>query len=136
MTESKTALRPLIRFSEMLRDVTYKDWSFVVGGAGTDLWLQVQFKAKDNFGSAEESWSGRKWRLSEHMTKSEVVQTALMAVLAAEEHEAQEQFLYQGRAIFGPHFSVDKLWLLTYEPGAQETRESPAVVSSNTCGND
>lgn len=44
------------------------------------------------------------------MTRSEVVQTALKAVLAAVEHEAREFFTYNGRAIFGPHYDVDALW--------------------------
>jgi hypothetical protein len=43
------------------------------------------------------------------MTRSEVVQTALKAVLSAEEHEARERFLYKGKAVFGPHFDVDVL---------------------------
>ena len=55
-------------------------------------------------------WSGRKWMLSPHMVKSEVVQTAFKAVLTAAEHEARERFLYRGRAIFGPHYDVDRLW--------------------------
>lgn len=54
---------------------------------------------------------GRKWRLSPHMTKSEVVQTAFKAVLTFEEHEARENFRYRGRAVFGPHIDVDALLL-------------------------
>lgn len=123
-----TSFRKAVAFADMLRDVSYKDWRFAVGGTGTDLWLQVQFVAKDNFGTAEESWTGRKWRLSVHMTKSEVIQTALKAVLAAEEHEAREKFLYRGRAIFGPHFSVDRLWELADAPGAHDVRPEPGHV--------
>ena len=55
---------------------------------------------------------GRKWRLSEHMTKSEIVQTALKAVLAFEEHEVRENFKYRGQAIFDPHYDVDALYEL------------------------
>lgn len=54
-------------------------------------------------------WSSRKWRLSLHMTRSEIVQTALKAVLTAVEHEARERFLYKGQPIFGPHHDVDAL---------------------------
>lgn len=47
--------------------------------------------------------------LSPNMTKSELVQTAMKAVLAAEEHEAREHFRYRGKCIFGPHIDVDGL---------------------------
>lgn len=43
------------------------------------------------------------------MVKSEVVATAMKAVLAAEEHEARELFKYRGKAIFNPHIDVDAL---------------------------
>ncbi len=44
------------------------------------------------------------------MTRGEIVRTALMAVLAVEEHEARERFLWRGRAVFGPHLSLEALW--------------------------
>ena len=100
-----------MKFSELLAildEINYRDWSFAVGVESRGFTLQVQFRA----GTAGEEQRGRKWRISEHMTRSEVVQTALMAVLAAEEHEARERFLYRGEAIFFPHFDVDDLWLL------------------------
>lgn len=52
---------------------------------------------------------GRKWMLSPWMTRSEIVQTAFMAVLAFVEHEIRERFRYRGRAVFGPHFDVEQL---------------------------
>jgi len=51
----------------------------------------------------------RKWRLSTHMTKSELVQTAFKCYLTSMEHRAREGFTYKGRRIFGPHFDVDAL---------------------------
>ncbi len=107
---------------EWLSAVTYKDWLFFIGGDVDGSYLQVQFAAPDSATGEAASWAGRKWRLSPHMTRSEVVQTALKAVLTAEEHEAREQFLYRGRAIFGPRINVERLWELTGEPAAKETR--------------
>lgn len=52
----------------------------------------------------------RKWLLSEHMVKSELIQTAFKCYLTSLEHRAREHFLYRGRRIFGPHFDVDSLW--------------------------
>ena len=71
----------------------------------------------------EQSWAGRKWRLSPHMTDSEIVGTALKAVLTAEEHEARENFLYRGRPIFGPHLDVDQLWELAGRQNALSVRD-------------
>lgn len=84
-------------------NIQYKDWSFYVGRNGSTAYLQAQFVDEGK------RQHGRKWMLSEFMTKSEIIQTALKAVLAAEEHEAREKFLYRGKSIFGPHFDVDEL---------------------------
>lgn len=86
-----------------LLHVSYKDWQFRTSDDPDDLWLQVLIPDGDKI------YHGRKWRLSQHMTRSEVVQTALLAVLAAEEHEAREKFTYRGEAIFQPHYNVDDL---------------------------
>lgn len=83
-----------------------------------DLVLQVQFAADGDV------WRGRKWRLSKHMTPSEVVQTCLKAVLTAEEHEAREHFLYQGRAIFGPHINIEALWEVCEKKEVRDARTS------------
>jgi hypothetical protein len=100
--------------------IRYKDWKFVVEGVD---YLQAVFTAADN-GWPERTYEAhtRKWRLSRHMNKSEVVQTCLMAVLAAEEHEARERFLWCGKAVFGPHFDIDRLHALCESPDALEYR--------------
>lgn len=77
---------------------------FRVSGDPDDLWLQVY----DPRLPAEVS-AGRKWRVSRFAAHSEVIQTALAAVLAWAEHEVREAFLYKGWPIFGPHHSVDDL---------------------------
>ncbi len=85
---------------DILRDIQYLGWVFLLSDDNT---IQVQFQ------SCGQPHRGRKWRLSPWMTKSEIVQTALMAVLAAEEHEVREHFQYKGEAIYGPHYNVDDL---------------------------
>lgn len=93
-------------------EIRYKDWSFHVGSDLGRLYLQVWFPAKDVASFKNSQQNGRKWWLSEFMVKSEVVQTALKAVLTAEEHEAREQFKYAGKAVFNPHINVDSLALV------------------------
>lgn len=98
------------QMKEILAEVEYRDWVLHVEEDAPIPYLQVRFVAPD-VDDWEPSWQhGRKWWLSSYMTKSELVQTALKAVLTAEEHEARERFLYQGRRIFGPHINVDVLW--------------------------
>lgn len=64
-------------------------------------WLQIV----DN-DLPKEYASGRKWRLSQHMTESEVVGTAWAAYKAWREHEDMESFTYCGVAVFNPHVSI------------------------------
>ncbi len=87
--------------ANVLARIKYKDWTFFL--PPDESYLQIHFSAGGT------KWHGRKWRLSRHMTTSEIVQTALKAVLAAEEHEAREAFTYRGHAIFGPHLNVESL---------------------------
>lgn len=102
------------QFEEVLRNVHYRGWSFLVREddahrSNARCYLQIAFNAPNRDDGKNAAWTGRKWFLSSHMTVSEIVQTALLAVLAAEEHEARENFMYRGRAIFGPHWDVDEL---------------------------
>jgi hypothetical protein len=99
------------------------------GGA---LYLQVRFTSTDPHTQVVGEQGGRKWFLSAHMTDGEVVQTALMAILAAEEHEAREFFTFEGRAIFGPHFNLQKLVPLCDENGATEVRTTGASSPTTT----
>lgn len=91
----------------LLTLITFDDWIFVAGERGDELFLQVSFVADDCI------QGGRKWWISRHMTISEAVQTAFKAVLTAQEHEVREKFLYNGHAIFGPHFDVNALVALS-----------------------
>lgn len=93
----------------IVAEVEYAGWTFHVGEDGPRPYLQVQFDAPDLLSGELERQHGRKWWLSSHMTKSEIVSTAFKAVLTAVEHEARETFRYRGTAIFGPHFDVDRL---------------------------
>lgn len=96
---------------EVLASIEFRDWDFeLLGMDGMSPHLRVGFWAEDNWMPPTRiRHRGRKWAISRYMTKSELVQTALLAVLQVQEHEAREQFLYKGKAVFGPHFDVDAL---------------------------
>lgn len=96
---------------EEIRDlvglVQYRDWNFTLEEPGYSehiVFLRLRWVDERC-----ERQSGRRWALSTAMTRSEIVQTCLAAVLAAEEHEARERFRYKGKAPFNPHLDVE--WL-------------------------
>lgn len=93
--------------ASLLGQIEYRpDWDIGLYSTPGELYLQVSFV--DN-GKRQ---SGRKWRISRYMTKSEIVGTAFKACLTAEEHETRERFRYNGVPIYSPHFDVDALAVL------------------------
>lgn len=110
---------------EIVADVTYKDWKFTIGDDDGHPWLQVSFPAVDNYAPhIMNIQTGRKWRLSRFMCKGEVVQTALAACLAAEEHEARELFRYKGQSIYDGHYDPDALAALRADPTSRNVRSA------------
>jgi hypothetical protein len=121
----------------ILNRIRYKDWKFllvwandVTGWADGNPCLQVEFDAVSSETGVVETQRGRRWILRRDMTAGEVAQTALMAVLAAEEHEAREAFTYRGQAVFGPHQDVEAL----AHGLATERRPDPIVALAHARG--
>jgi hypothetical protein len=100
-----------------LAQIEYDGWSFDVLDSSSQHFLQLSFVDKGGV-----RWSSRKWVISAHATKSEIVQTAFKAVMTALEHEARESFLYRGRPILGPHFDIDQLHDLCGRRDAEDRR--------------
>lgn len=93
------------RLRKLLTQITYKtNWYVVVVNDKAGIYLQLQCHSNGNLGL-----HGRKWRLSDHMTDSEIIQTAFKAFLTFEEHECREMFEFQGAKVFGPHHDVHDL---------------------------
>lgn len=98
----KKALKWVEPLRAAVEELVYKDWLFTVHDEPYP-YLQITFY------DASELQYCRKWMLYPTMDASEIVRTAWMAVMAAEEHEAREHFKYKGRRLFGPHFDADAL---------------------------
>lgn len=73
-------------------------------------YLSTTIRTRDAVTGESVTVEGRRWLLSPYSCESEIVQTALMAIMAAEEHEARERFRYKGVRVFNPH--IDVKWLL------------------------
>lgn len=116
MSDDKISERQRDPGDVAMRSVTMQDleltrFEFHIGYDPGSAYLQVVFWARDNGrpGVLPIEQRGRKWRLSEHMTPSEIVRTQFMAVMAVVEHEVRELFEYRGGTIFGPHISIEAL---------------------------
>lgn len=97
-------------FTTIIGNITYKDWTLLLvrDSAGRE-YMRWQWFTRCVKSGASVMISGRRWWLSPKMTESEIVQTALLAALTAEEHEARESFRYKDKRVFNPHISVPKL---------------------------
>lgn len=105
------------RQKEMQRIVLLCDASLPAFGWHIDEWddglcVQVAFTSKCVKTEEDKEWKGRKWYLSPHMTKSEIVMTCFKAVMTAVEHETREHFKFNGRHVFGPHINIEVLWAI------------------------
>jgi hypothetical protein len=77
--------------------------------------IQVTYNAKCNKTGKEQTWHGRKWYLSDHMTDDEVVKTAYAAFKATVEHEIMEGFKVNGITLFNPHVNYLSLLKISNE---------------------
>lgn len=114
---------------EQLKDIvdqcSYEDWLIQLRYDGDRPYLQVRVNGRDNVTGKPLEWTGRKWMLSYHMCKQEVVRTAFKAVLTAMQHEVEELFKYRGVAIYNPHLDPDAL--VDFVKDAQHIQERANV---------
>lgn len=113
-----------IRVTAIVYGLRYKGvlapFNVLSGGKyGSCIFLQYFTEVVDVKTDERVVQRGRKWYISSFMTESEVVQTALMAVLAFEEHEARENFFYRDSRLFGPHIDNQALRSIAH---IEETR--------------
>ncbi len=95
---------------QILRNIGYKEnTSFRHGSMGSGFYIQHRQWVEDCNTGLQEPQYGRKWYISQHCCISEIVQTALMAIIAFEEHEVREHFTYFGEKVYGPHIAVNML---------------------------
>lgn len=94
---------------ETLREIRYRHWTWRCWVEGDVVLLQPVWLAPDTETGFAELQRGRAWTIARRMTRSEIVRTAFLAVMTAEEHEIREQFRYRGQAVMTPHFDADQV---------------------------
>lgn len=92
------------------------------------FYIQVTYEAKCNKTGKLQTWHGRKWYLSEHMTDDEVVKTAYAAFEATVKHEILEGFQINGIPLFNPHVNYKALLTISN----QEVSREPYVEENHT----
>jgi hypothetical protein len=99
------------RFTRVTQDITipmFPTWQVQVKMYWDRPYLVIhEPEGKCNVTGEPLSWNSRKWMLSHHMTDTEIVNTAWLAVKQAVMHELGENFLYHGIPVFNPHMGVD-----------------------------
>jgi hypothetical protein len=95
---------------EIVAYMSYLDWELRVLMDGDHPYLQVFGHGPDpKQNMKDEKWSGRKFFISPHMCKNEIIRTGLLAVERAVAHEMYENILYKGFAIFTPHMDYEEI---------------------------
>lgn len=114
---------------EIVNLCSFEDWLLEVKQDGTRPYLQIHcINGRDADTGLPIEWTGRKWLLSPHMCRNEIVATAFKAVLTAIEHEVRENFRYRGVAIFNPHLDPDKLVDFVSNGANIDTRDDVALA--------
>src|SRR5437660_536808 len=83
----------------VLAEVACAEYRFKIEQKGASHYLVAEYDDADVYSGEPGIQRTRKWLLSEHMTRSELVQTALKCVLTSHEHRVRESFLYRGRRV-------------------------------------
>ena len=119
-------MQTLKSIKALVQDVKFNDWAFLVKTTEDKTpYLQIKFYAPGSFSDSNELelQSCRKWQLSYHMCDEELISTAFKAMLAAVEHEAREQFLWRGHAIYRAHYDIYELYELSKRNAVDKREE-------------
>lgn len=111
MDEVVLADETLEKFRTWLAQCQFMEYNLCVNkNSRGEYYLQAHYlEACVDTGRQEYQFT-RRWILSPHMVKGEVIQTAFKCCITSMEHRTREHFLYRGRRVFGPHFDIDVLW--------------------------
>lgn len=97
-------------FEKIIADISIGDLEVLLKYDDERPYLQIRCENGIDTKTGEPtSWTSRKWMLSPHMVRSEVVRTAYKAYITAVLHEADEVFQYRRVPIYSPHMDVDML---------------------------
>lgn len=110
---------------EIISNVSYLDWEFRLMYDRDRPYLQIHGHGPDpKEGMRDAQWSGRKWFVSPHMCKNEIIRTAYKALECAVAHEMNELFLYKGVAIMTPHLDYEEIVTMMSDHNCIDARDN------------
>lgn len=115
-----------VQVREMLDGISYLNYQFHSEECPGGFHIWITSMEEDNYTGEEALQVGRKWYVSNHCTRSDVVRTAFKAVSTWSEHEAREKFKYKGARIFSPHLDVETMIARASKEEAPEPAKTPS----------
>jgi len=95
----------------LIEEISYKDgWRFVVDGIACAVDIHVRVWRRDVVTGEMGYGTSGSVRLLPGMSDGDILRKAFQLILGFEEHEVREHFKWSGRAIFGPHTSLEALF--------------------------
>lgn len=82
---------------------------------GGRVFIQITYSSKCTKTGEVDSWHGRKFYLSPHMTDDEIVKTCYTAFEACVKHEVMEGFKVDGIILFNPHINFEELLKISHK---------------------
>lgn len=82
---------------------------------GDRVFIQIVYSCECTKGGNEETWKGRKYYLSEHMTDDEIIKTVYTAFEQCIKHEVMEGFKIDNKVLFNPHINFEELLKISHK---------------------
>lgn len=94
---------------------TFPDYTIELIRGDQYDYIQARYMEADTVTGKIEEQKTRRWVLDASdgngkITKEIIVGTAFKCCMTSVEHRTREWFLYNNRAIYQPHYTVDTLW--------------------------
>ena len=99
--------KTLAEIQAIIGAVKFMDCEFRLLEKGDGYLLQLSYREPDVETGEPAVQRARKWYISPWMTETEMVETAFKACRTSMEHVLKEHFLYKGRRVYSPHFTIE-----------------------------
>lgn len=120
--------------SDLVKKITYKDWTIKILVKDDGFLLQPIFNAPDQYSKQMEEQHCRKWYVSQHSCDSEIIRTCYLAIQQGEMHELSENFMFNGQRIYNPHLNLKRLADIIEHAGPYamlETRDNTHILNEH-----
>jgi len=93
--------------SNVIRQIKCLDYTFLVSIESDLVFLRLSYPEKDIHTGQITAQFSRRWVIEYSDSDTKIVETAFAAVQRSMRHRSKEWFLYKGRRVYSPHFSLE-----------------------------